>query len=83
MDSGNAEKDDYLTFKENAESCEDWLNECEELLKQMEEDMDSDKKERLYERFHEQYIEFHNEFKGLKPSIDRIFSNKKLMKILE
>ena len=52
------------------------MDECEILLKEMEEEEQTDRQERLYERFNEQYQEHAENYKGLKPSIDRILSNK-------
>jgi len=59
------------------------IDECETLLKEMESEAESDRQERIYERFNEQFQEHYEIFKSLKPSIDRILGDKKLMRILE
>lgn len=59
------------------------LIECEGLLKEMEEEMETERQERLVERFQEKYQEYTDDYKSLKPSIERITSNKQLMKKLE
>lgn len=59
------------------------MEESEKLLKEMEEEMDTDRQERLVERFGETLGEHRDNYSGLKPSIDRILSNKQLMRQLE
>lgn len=83
VDSGKAERENLLQFKENSDLAEEMLAECSELLKEMEEEQENERQERLLERFQEKYQEFNEEYKGLKPSIERIMSNKQLMKKLE
>ena len=59
------------------------MEQCESLLKKMEDSHSNDKEERLYEKLNEQFTEYQENYRGLKPSIDRVYSNKKLMRVLE
>ena len=83
IDSGEAQKEDYEQLKEKTVSCEEWLDEVKGLFRQMEDQMETDKQERVVEIFQERYKEFKNKFKRLKPSADRILNNKKIIRALE
>ena len=83
VDSGKAEAEDLHAFKRSSEQTEELMDESENLLKEMEEQQETDRHERLLERFSEQFQAHSDEYKGLKPSIDRILSNKQLMRQLE
>ena len=59
------------------------LLEAKKLLDEMVEEAETEKHEKIIERFQDQYAEHNELFESLKPSIERIMSDKKLMKNLE
>ena len=83
VDSGKAQTEDLHAFKNSADQTEELMDESEAILKEMEEQHETDRQERLFERFTENFSEYQEKYSGLKPSIDRILSNKQLIRQLE
>jgi hypothetical protein len=53
VDSGKAQAEDLHAFKNSSKQTEELMDESEALLKEMEEQQDTDREERLVERFTE------------------------------
>lgn len=83
VDSGKAQREDLHAFKNSTDQTEELLESCEALVKKMEDSHSNDKEERLFEKLRDQYSEYQENYQGMKPSIDRVLSNKKIMRILE
>lgn len=58
VDSGKAQREDLHAFKNSTEQTEELLEQCEALIKKMEDSRSNDKEERLYEKLNEQFSEY-------------------------